>query len=270
MFNYNSHLFIDGPYCIFNTFFYAKKKFLKNYPELVDIKDWSHCEKFTKIFYKKIKNLIYNLSKKFGIHRSNIYFVRDCPRETIWRKKYYAKYKINRKITTRHNKKTYSLGNLFKWIYGKLPEMAKKLNFKIIKINHAEAEDVISVIVKDIRKNSKENMIYIIAEDSDYYQLLDDNIFMYNLLFKRLDIKLKETPHELLTRKILSGDNTDNVSGVLSKKNKIHEKNIFASNINFNKFLLNMRLIDFKSIPLNIKENILDKYHYLSSIHYIA
>ena len=270
MFNSNKVLFIDGPYCIFSAFFSAKKKLLKNNPELAKTEDWSRCEKFTKIFYKRIKNLIYQMSKKFEVRRSNIYFVRDCPRETIWRRDYYQKYKENRKTTTRHNKKTHSLGNLFKWIYGELPEMAKKLDFKIIKINSAEAEDVISVIVKEIRRESIESKIYIIAADSDYYQILDDNIYMYNLFFKRLDIKLKETPLELLTTKILKGDDTDNVRGVLSRGKKKDTKNIFSSHININKFLLNRRLIDFKCIPMKIKENILDEYRHLNSIQVSA
>ncbi|HUV85157.1 MAG TPA: 5'-3' exonuclease H3TH domain-containing protein [Methanosarcinales archaeon] len=94
----------------------------------------------------------------------------------------------------------------------------KRLGIKQILINGYEADDIIGVLVK---KYCKKKKVYILSNDSDFYQLLQyHNVRMYKsnhdvlnkkMVCKKLGLK---SIKDYVTYKALVGDGSDNVKGV--------------------------------------------------------
>jgi len=96
-----------------------------------------------------------------GIDINEMYLIRDCPRDKIWRIKHYSEYKKNRSVDTGH-------GPYIKYLNG---EMGNKYKH-IFRIEEAEADDVISILVDFFSIIYPNRLIYIVSGDSDYVQLL--------------------------------------------------------------------------------------------------
>ena len=132
----------------------------------------------------------------------------------------------------------------------------------------AEADDVIAVLKQKIRNKYSDLPIYIITNDHDYLQLFDDNTYIYNLKGLNLRTKSKGNSKLDLQFKIFRGDNSDNISSVVSKKIRddkiielIYNKEKFDEFFKDNEELKsvydrNQLLIDFNKIPEDIRDEI--------------
>lgn len=110
--------------------------------------------------------------------------------------------------------------------YAHLPHIKKVLRFlKVgyLDIPHFEADDIIASVSRDFCKKSTSHRAYIFSTDSDFYQLLDDQISIVRLkngkeheVIDRLYIKKKlgVTPEQYVDFKALVGDTADNIKGV--------------------------------------------------------
>lgn len=252
----STKLLVDVSYLIYNSFFKSKRQyFSKNSINTEENYDWNCNEKFKRILEKNIKNNIYRLQNNFQIKYKDIIFVRDCLRETIWRTKIYPKYKANRSSILKHDNINQYLGNLFIYLYNEyLPMLLKKFGISMIKVEEAEADDIIFVFAKLLEKNNISSII--IANDTDFYQILSDKIKMYDLSLK--EEKKINNPDQHLLYKILRGDKSDNIHGFRIKKKEFFENKILSDTISNNipLFLNNRKLIDYKCIPLYIKDRI--------------
>jgi 5'-3' exonuclease len=181
----------------------------------------------------------------------------------------YPEYKATRKNTCSYKNKKYNIGNIFKHIYNKLyPELEKIHGFKIIKVENAEADDVIAVLANKLYNQDKNRLIVIISNDNDYLQLVNDKTLIWSLQNKLLNSKVETTSQEMLMRKILRGDEGDNIPSIVGN---MSEKEITELIQNREKFELwlntsdkrklfenNQKLIDFNFIPDEIRESILE------------
>lgn len=269
----NTHILIDGSYFIYCSYFNSNYIYRKRYPKfkMTNNYDWTKNEKFVNIFILTIKKNFKKFKKKFKVSYKNMFFVRDCLRETIWRLDFYDKYKADRKSFVKHQNCKLDLGNLFVHAYKKiLPKLMEMFGFNILKVDNAEADDVISLLAKLMTNDKKD--VKIISNDSDFHQLLCVKVKMHEISLN--EIVINEIPNfnilndenymkSLLLFKILKGDRSDNVKGLKINKKSFNIENIINlmnKKNNINLFIRNRKLIDSNYIPFKIKEKVLSLY----------
>ena len=162
-----------------------------------------------------------------------------------WRKDFYKPYKANRKLDESVMTDAEIEENKMFWeTYEMFTQFLRdKTNVSVLREPNAEADDLIGRFVA-LHPNDKH---FIISSDTDYVQLISDNVFQYNGVNNELitlqgyfkdngkpvidkktkQHKLLEDPQYLLFKKCMRGDATDNVfsayPGVREKgsKNKV-------------------------------------------------
>lgn len=267
------YLLVDSSYVSYNRFFSTLIWYTNTHPneEITEDYNFVENEEFMKHYddyYMKSINKIRNM---YNIPYENTIIVRDCPRDTIWRMDLYQEYKANRKNTCNFKNKRYNIGSIFRHIYYELyPELEEKYPLKIFKCENAEADDVIAIICRNIQKSDKERLIVIISNDNDYLQLVNERTLIWSLQNKLLNTKVERSAEDILLKKILKGDDSDNIPPVKSGIqedfiNKILEnKQLLYQWLDENpnikdRFEKNKRLIDFDEIPDNIKQIVNEK-----------
>ena len=260
MINYTKPiLFIDLSYYIFYRFYALCTwvKMSKTECEM-NINDVVFRDKYNKCFLDNITKLI----KQYKTISENVVIACDCPRNDIWRKQYHDKYKDGREQQSHFD------GSVFPFTYEHILPLLINKKYNILKCEHSEADDIIGVLVKKINTCNPNTLIIIITNDNDYLQLLiNDNINIFNL--KKLNLKSRSIGcyKKDLCYKILVGDKSDNISGIISSKkaltliNDIDDINSLQKHaeehMNIHMFMFNKRMIDMDEIPSDIQKNIL-------------
>lgn len=198
---------------------------------------------------------LYKILKKLNCEKHNTILVGDCCRSSIWRKKIYSEYKGTR--TKQHEDNPIN-EKIFPLIYKKILPL---LNIQYICVNELEADDVIYGITQKI-----DNPIFILSNDNDYLQLVNDKISVLNLPnLKSITQRSVGCAKKDLLMKILIGDISDNIQGIVSKKvcktlldrcldeveQYLESKNLLSQ------YHTNSLLIDMKNIPQYLLENII-------------
>jgi len=147
-----------------------------------------------------------------------------------------------------------------------IPNLIKNNPDKIysIRIPELEADDVIALTVKYIRKKNLDYTIYLISGDEDFKQLGYDNLFFINYKKKELIKLTEEEAAKSLLNKIICGDTSDNIKCIFPKDRKVisnkQRKLVKESEVELEKFLkinkeantnfkMNKKMIDFNFIP---------------------
>ncbi len=258
----NPILFVDMSYYIFYRYYALINWYQKSQEIELDIDnildDKIFIEKFHKLFLENIKKI----KKKYKIQNALVIFAKDCRRYNIWRNEYYNEYKKNRdEKPLRFN------SDIFIYTYEKIIPDLLDLDYKVLELDNAEADDIVGVLKNKIREKYDDRQIYIITNDHDYLQLLDDNTFIYNL--RGLDLRTKSKGKDIdLELKIITGDKSDNITSIFNTRktiksimnlinNKDMLQDLFNSNEEIHKlYNRNKLLIDFNMIPNEIKMNI--------------
>lgn len=106
--------------------------------------------------------------------------------------------------------------------FSQLPAVKKALgclNIPYLEVEDNETDDLIASIVS---KPADEYLFVIVSTDSDFIQLIDDNVFLYvprgkkSILYDEEEVikKYDIVPKKYVTFKSLTGDRSDNVKGV--------------------------------------------------------
>jgi len=266
-------LLVDSSYVSFHRFFSTLIWYNGFHPdeEINDDYDWLENKVFMKHFDDTyMKNLI-KFKNMYNIPFENMIIVRDCPRETIWRMNLYPEYKANRKNTCNYKNKKYNIGNIFKHIYNNLyPILEKQYGFRIVKIDNAEADDIIAVLATKIREIDKSRLLVIISNDNDYLQLVNEKTLIWSLQHKLLNTKVETTADEILLKKVLKGDDSDNIPSLVGNMSEKELNEMIKDTRKLNNWLNshpdkmdsyynNRKLIDFNYIPMEIKNSILNE-----------
>ena len=255
-----NYVFIDGSYFIFFRY-YALLNWWKLARKDVELGEPIENEEFVERFKTIFKKKIVELLKKLKLEKAVLIAGRDCSRQDIWRMKYLPSYKATRDYTD------FKGGPFFKMVYEECLFQQAGVGM-VIKYNSLEADDVIAIMVRYIRKTQPNDKIYIITADMDYLQLYDENIYIYNLKYKQLkDSKncLGDPKLDLFV-KIVTGDKSDNIKSVFKKCGVKTAIKLFNNQDEFNKKLekeegakeryeLNKKLIDFNEIPSELVES---------------
>lgn len=216
-------------------------------------------QKFEKLMIENVKKI----AKKTKCELKNTILVSDCRRSNIWRLNYYCEYKANRELCQLKqpiNPKIYSI------IDDKIIPTLTSLDVQYIGFDKLEADDIISVITKNTT-----NEKVIITNDNDYLQLIDDKTTILNSTFKDLSSRSLGCPKKDLLMKILIGDNSDNISSIVTKAvaKKLIDmaeddlKDYLMKNHLLEKFDLNKKLIDMENIPVEYKDLIKNSIEFI-------
>jgi len=255
-------LLIDLSYVIFYRY-YSTYNWIKKYMA-IDIscntimENSTFIEKYSKLFEKCILNII----KTYKINYENVFLVKDCLRETIWRNKHYLEYKSNRDIKP----DTFNR-DVFKYTYNTIiPNLIEKYKINIISHDCLEADDIIAIIKNEYRLINIYDDIVIITNDNDYIQLIDNNTIIKNLQGKEIKDRINIPIELYLKIKIIYGDNSDNIPSIMKKVGIKTAEKLAKDDEHFNKFCeknpcaleqykLNKLLIDFNEIPEDLKNS---------------
>ena len=268
-------ILVDTSYWIFYRYFAIIQWWGHSNPETPLTNPYEN-EEFVEKFMKTFSESLIGFKKKQKIHKkkSTIIAVRDCPRKDIWRNALFSEYKGSR---TKGD--DFLGGPFFKHIYQDNNKLLYEAGTNaVLQFPNLEADDIIALTKNHIRQKYADAKIYIIANDHDYLQLLDDNTEIVNFQNKFLKEgrKVFSEPQKNLFYKIVLGDKSDNIMPIFKKCGpktceKYYENNdLFLEALKkenaYEKYELNKKLVDFRELPDElvsgfIKENseLLDK-----------
>lgn len=258
------YILIDASYTSFYRFFATIRWYSLAFAEEFkqhttnDNYDWINNEIFMEKYKKMYLNSIIKLVKKKIFLNSNIIFLLDSPRETLWRKQIKCNYKGDRQdLSIKHN-----FRSVFDYTYNiMIPEFINT-NSSIYKlrVENMEADDLIAIISLYLEKVDSNKQVYLVSGDADFLQLGRDNLTFINYKIKQPFVLTKEEAKQALKKKILLGDSSDCIPSIFPKGKKINKKEILASDdklLNYLKenpdaeknYKSNRELIDFAYIP---------------------
>jgi hypothetical protein len=211
-----------------------------------------------------------------------------CTDNKSWRKEVFPFYKAKRHSDRQESATNWSL--IFDFLYDLKRELEEAFPYRVLSISGAEADDIIAVLCEYYATNEltgatalsdgEPQPILILSGDKDFAQLQRyPNVKQYSPIFKKW-IKVKD-PELALREHIVRGDVGDGVPNFRSPDNclaegvrqkAIMEKKLtdylhkepkdFCANADEARwFVRNTKLIDFRFIPPNVKETILERYH---------
>lgn len=180
-------------------------------------------------------NDILSIKKKFSEYGQ---VVICCDSKETWRKDNFKYYKA-----TRSEMKA-SAPFDWKLVHDALNEIISDIReffpYKVVKVDKAEADDIIAVIAKFLNGYSdglcsKTEQILIISSDGDFKQLqIIPTVKQYSTAMGKFIVE--NQPEEFLYKKILTGDNGDAVPNILSSDDaivmKIRQKPITEARVN--------------------------------------
>jgi len=261
-------VFFDLSYYVFHRYYSIFNWYKKNQQLPVDVSvildNAVFMDKYSKLFEKNMVDIV----KSHKVSWKNVYLVKDCPREEIWRHSLFGHYKA-----TREERLDTFNKDIFRFTYGDLlPRMQAKYGFHVIAHPRLEADDVIAIFKTKIRSLSSTTRIFIVTNDNDYIQLAEDatatatcNTSIQNLAGKDILTRVGMPPSLYLQVKCILGDKSDNIPAIQKKIGPKTAEKFARDKETFERFCekypdakqqyeLNCKLIDFRLIPDEFKE----------------
>lgn len=212
--------------------------------------------------------------KKFSADYGSIVICADG--KDVWRKTDFPLYKQHRKKNREEDTVDWKI--IFETMSDVRQDLIKYFPYQVLHIPHAEADDVIAILVKE--RPLEKHMI--VSSDKDFKQLQKHgNVEQYSpLLRKRVNDASNKEAEEYIIEHIVRGDSGDGVPNVLSpddifisdKRQKPITKKILSNflekGINAcendeqrKNFLRNQKLVNLDFIPKNIEDDILNSFN---------
>jgi 5'-3' exonuclease len=224
-----------------------------------------------------IRHLVLNSIRSYRNKYKNKYgeIVICTDFHSSWRKEVFPFYKAHRKVAREKQKveKGMDWSALFDTISKIIVEIDTFFPYKVIRVPHAEGDDVIAVLSRAFKEKS-----LIVSSDKDFSQL-----YKYNWVRQFSPMKQKMLngidPIVYLKEHIIRGDKGDGIPNILSADdcivNGVRQKPISKKKVanwlvqdphDFNDemksgWIRNKILIDFDLIPKKITEAILEQYN---------
>ena len=99
-----------------------------------------------------------------------------------------------------------------------LNDLPDQLDEEVLKFRGVEADDILAWITQNV--SDRYEHTWIVSSDRDLYQLVDDNISIFNI-FGRREITVQSlrddfdvSPSEFMLSRIIEGDKSDNILGI--------------------------------------------------------
>jgi len=201
-----------------------------------------------------------------------------CDSKNVWRREYFPNYKAGRKAN--REKSEHDWDAIFTILHRIKDEIKTFLPYKVIEVETTEADDIIAVAIKRIKRVIGPNhskKVLILSGDKDFIQLHSPNVKQYNPVLNKF-VGKGENPSLYIKEHILKGDRSDGIPNVLSddnvfiegrrqrplSKKKINSwvEEVFMTfteeeQKNYNR---NQKLIDLSCIPQDVEAKINDEF----------
>ena len=270
------YVIVDLSYFIFYRY-YAIHNWWKKARKDIPIDEPIENEEFVNTFKRTFISKIKEIHKKLNFDKKEPYKLiaaKDCPRKNIWRHdliELETKYNKEKKETNEYkgtrNYDNFKGGPFFNLVYNS--ELLNEAGINtLLYQNRLEADDCIALYIKKIIELDSTAELFIIANDHDYMQIVDNtNIFLFNLAYKNLGKhpKFYNEKGKNLFMKIVLGDKSDNIKplfdkcGVKTAEKYFNDLELFKSKLENNDEFLkrynhNKQMIDFNEIPEKFRE----------------
>lgn len=201
---------------------------------------------------------------------------------TSWRTKTYPEYKASRRL---EREKKDADSSSFNWsdIFAIINTVTDELNeyspYKVLRVDGAEADDIIATLVHETQEFGKNEPVIIISGDKDFIQLHQyKNVSQFSPVLKKQ--VTNSNPKRYLFEHICKGDSADGIPNILSaddvfvssvrqtplRKKRIDEwylahdemqdmTQVMDANT-FRNYIRNKTMIDLQYIPKDIVSNI--------------
>lgn len=99
-----------------------------------------------------------------------------------------------------------------------LNALPDELDEEVLKFRGVEADDILAWITQNI--SDRYDHTWVVSSDRDLYQLIDDNISIFNIFSRKeitiqtLEDDLEITPSQYMLSRIIEGDKSDNILGI--------------------------------------------------------
>ena len=197
-----------------------------------------------------------------------------CDDKNYWRKQVYPYYKANRKKERDASELDWNA--VFETLNKIRQEIKDFFPYKVIQVEHAEADDVIATLVKEY--HLRENIL-VLSGDKDFGQLQKyPNVKQYSPVLKKYITCTN--PDLFLKEHIMKGDVSDGIPNFLSADNVVvmgirqspvsakklsswilQEPEQFCNETMLRNYKRNQQLIDLDCIPTEISEQVLEQYN---------
>jgi len=197
-----------------------------------------------------------------------------CDDKNYWRKQVYPYYKANRKKERDASELDWNA--VFETLNKIREEIKNFFPYKVIQVEHAEADDVIATLVKEY--HLRENIL-VLSGDKDFGQLQKyPNVKQYSPVLKKYITCTN--PDLFLKEHIMKGDVSDGIPNFLSADNVfvmgirqspvsakklsswiLQEPEQFCNETMLRNYKRNQQLIDLDCIPTEISEQVLEQYN---------
>jgi hypothetical protein len=235
-----------------------------------------------------VLNSIKSYEKKFSPKFGELVLCYDSKK--YWRREFFPYYKHNRKKD--REKSGLDWGSIFECLNKIRDEIKELFPYKVVEVEGAEADDVISVLCNrqvkiniELQKNNKTpEQILILSGDKDFIQLHKHPfVKQYNpVLRKYIDVS-KQDVILFVNEHILKGDRSDGIPNYLSSddtfvtntRQKPLSKKVIELFLTGNaddicnedqlkNYVRNKTLIDFSFIPMNLQSDIINYFESLN------
>lgn len=206
-----------------------------------------------------------------------------CDDTNNWRKDFFPYYKAHRKKS--RDESTIDWSSIFQILNKIREELKENFPYKVIRVDRAEADDVISALTHKFGvylQNEGSERILILSGDKDFGQLQKFvNVDQYNPVMKKW-IRVSDA-EAFLKEHIIRGDVGDGVPNILSNDNCLaaqeRQKSIYSKKLNdwlkkdpeefcenevvLRNYMRNKKLVDLTEVPDRIVQeviNIFEKY----------
>ena len=196
-----------------------------------------------------------------------------CDDKNYWRKQVYPYYKANRKKERDASELDWNA--VFEVLNKIRDELKTDFPYKVIQVEHAEADDIIATLTKEYCYREK---ILVLSGDKDFGQLQKfPNVKQYSPVLKKY-ISCNN-PDVFLKEHIMRGDSSDGIPNFLSPDNVfvmgirqspvtskklstwvLQEPEEFCNDVMLRNYKRNQQLIDLECIPEEISTQVIEQY----------
>lgn len=200
-----------------------------------------------------------------------------CDGKNYWRKNIFPQYKANRKKAKRES--IIDWGLVFGMMDTLIEDLRSFFTYKVLKVDGAECDDVISTLIRSARENGSDEPFMIVSADKDFLQL-QRFPRVWQVSPMRKTAVVSKNPEADLAEKIIRGDAGDGIPSVLNDdcayvdetykssrmSRKMFERLMSEGYDNCSDRVIkahwerNRTLIDFRFIPAEITSAILKRF----------
>jgi len=225
----------------------------------------------TKVDPNLVRHMIFNSLRMYKQRFSKKYgdLVICCDDKNYWRKQIFPHYKASRKDD--REKSSYDWNEIFTALNEVRDEIRENAPYKVLQVEHAEADDIIGTICHEHGRDLGGDPILILSGDKDFQQLQEySNVEQFSPILKKF-LKCND-PKGYLLEHILKGDRGDGVPNILSpgdvfvtggRQKPMSKKKMieFIQNppVDYERFKENTILVDLKQTPKDMQATILEQ-----------